>query len=83
MQKDFAEQVGMKPSSLSLMLKGKIKPRLHVALKIEEYTKGEVSRLDLLYPEDSGLGSSSPVKGGTILTHSAREDLLRRHGLLS
>lgn len=80
MQKDFAAQMGIKPSSLSLILQGKIKPRLPVALKIEEFTQGEVSRIDLLYPRDAA--GKDDMHLGTILTHSAREELLRRHGLL-
>lgn len=79
MQKDFAQAMGIKPSSLSLILQGKIRPRLPVALRIEEYTQGEVSRIDLLYPQETSAREDAHL--GTVLTHAAREELLKRHGL--
>lgn len=77
-QKDMAAAIGIKPSSLSMILSGKTKPSLEVASTIEKLTNGEISRMDLLYPEESGPRSTrAQVQPGTIITHPMREKLLR------
>jgi transcriptional regulator with XRE-family HTH domain len=77
-QKDIADQIGMKPSSLSMILSGKTKPSLDVASRIEQITNGEITRMDLLYPEEtSSLPLNTPPRKGTIVTYSLRDKLLK------
>jgi transcriptional regulator with XRE-family HTH domain len=77
-QKDMAETIGIKPSSLSMILSGKTKPSLEVASRIEQITNGEITRMDLLYPEEtSTLPINSPLKKGVILTFDLREKLIK------
>jgi transcriptional regulator with XRE-family HTH domain len=77
-QKDMAEQIGIKPSSLSMILSGKTKPSLEVASKIEMLTHGEITRMDLLYPEEArDRGGKISDRPGTIITHAKRQKLLK------
>lgn len=77
-QKDMAAAIGIKPSSLSMILSGKTKPSLDVASTIEKLTNGEISRMDLLYPgESKPRGMRTPITQGTIVTYPVREKLLR------
>jgi transcriptional regulator with XRE-family HTH domain len=77
-QKDMADTIGIKPSSLSMILSGKTKPSLEVASRIEQITNGEITRMDLLYPDESeALQKTAPPKRGTILSYELREKLLK------
>ena len=63
-QKAAASQLGLSPSYLSEILNGRKKPPLDVARRIEEYTGGEVKRLEILYPAEA----ADPAQGAeTIL----------------
>lgn len=80
-QKDVADQLGLSPSYLSEILNGKKKPPLDVARRIEEYTGGEVRRLEILYPDEAG--DSMPddeiillAPRGTPLTTELRKRIL-------
>jgi len=48
----FAKKLGISPSYLSEIVNLKKVPNPKLAKKIEELTKGKVSRLEVLYPED-------------------------------
>jgi transcriptional regulator with XRE-family HTH domain len=77
-QKDMADTIGIKPSSLSMILSGKTKPSLEVASRIEQITNGEITRMDLLYPDETDtLKKSESSKRGTILSYELREKLLK------
>jgi DNA-binding transcriptional regulator YdaS (Cro superfamily) len=56
-QKKLAEELGLSPSYFSELLSGKRRFNPKLAHKVEKLTKGEVSRMGLLYPE------RSPSKG--------------------
>jgi DNA-binding transcriptional regulator YdaS (Cro superfamily) len=49
-QKAVAKHLGLSQSYFSELLCGKKRVPLELASRIEEYTKGEISRLQLLYP---------------------------------
>lgn len=77
-QKDMAETIGIKPSSLSMILSGKTKPSLEIASRIEQLTNGEITRMDLLYPEETeAMKQTATPKRGTILSYELREKLLK------
>jgi transcriptional regulator with XRE-family HTH domain len=77
-QKDMAATMGIKPSSLSMILSGKTKPSLEIASLMEQITNGEITRLDLLYPGEAGSELKQPnKKNGTILNFELREKLLK------
>ena len=48
----FASEVGFHPSFLYAVMKGEKRIGRKLAIKIEKYTSGEVSRSELLWPED-------------------------------
>jgi DNA-binding transcriptional regulator YdaS (Cro superfamily) len=77
-QKDMALTIGIKPSSLSMILSGKTKPSLEIASLIEKITNGEITRMDLLYPDetDTRQNKSSPRRG-TIVSYELRDKLLK------
>jgi DNA-binding transcriptional regulator YdaS (Cro superfamily) len=51
-QKEMAESLNLSPSYLSEIITGKKKVTPDIARRIEEYSHGEVSRLEVLYPND-------------------------------
>jgi transcriptional regulator with XRE-family HTH domain len=52
-QKKLADELNLSPSYFSELLSGKRRFNPKLAYKVEKLTKGEVSRMDLLYPERS------------------------------
>jgi transcriptional regulator with XRE-family HTH domain len=52
-QKKLAEELGLSPSYFSELLSGKRKFNPKLAYRVEKLTRGEVSRMVLLYPERS------------------------------
>ena len=50
-QKDIAEVIHLKPASVSHKITGKRKWSTKDAILIEKFTKGMVSRMDILYPD--------------------------------
>ena len=52
--KELAELFEVDQSYITYLLSGKRKPSPILAKKIERVTKGAVTRLELLYPEQSG-----------------------------
>jgi transcriptional regulator with XRE-family HTH domain len=49
-QKEFAEMIGVAPSTVYRVITGRTRPKLDVAKRIEILTDGEVSRWSVLYP---------------------------------
>lgn len=49
-QREFADMIGVAPSTVYRVMTGKTRPKLDVAKRIEILTKGEVSRWSVLYP---------------------------------
>jgi transcriptional regulator with XRE-family HTH domain len=49
-QKEFADMIGVAPSTIYRVITGKTRPKLDVARRIELSTSGEVSRWSVLYP---------------------------------
>jgi DNA-binding transcriptional regulator YdaS (Cro superfamily) len=54
----IASDLGLSPSYLSEVMTGKKKVTPDIARRIEEYTHGEVTRLEVLYPKDVEIESS-------------------------
>lgn len=52
-RKKFADLIGTKKSYINLLACNASRPSPELALKIEQATNGEVTRLELLYPNDS------------------------------
>jgi len=50
-QVSFSRQIGISHIYLNAIIHGRRNPSPAVALKIEEATGGEVTRMELLYPE--------------------------------
>jgi DNA-binding transcriptional regulator YdaS (Cro superfamily) len=55
----IASDLGLSPSYLSEVMTGKKKVTPDIARRIEEYTNGEVTRLEVLYPQDIELENSN------------------------
>lgn len=53
-KKAFAETVGIDPGHLHSILRGRRRPSVKLARKIEEATDGKVTKEELLFPEDFG-----------------------------
>ena len=71
MQKIAADDLGISRSLFSDIAKERRRPTPEMAKLIEDYTHGEVNRLELLYPqEDFGA-----IAKGTPLTHEYRKKL--------
>jgi transcriptional regulator with XRE-family HTH domain len=51
-QKEFADMIGVAPSTVYRVITGKTRPKLDIAKKIETLTNGEVSRWSVLYPRE-------------------------------
>ncbi|MEK7339172.1 MAG: helix-turn-helix transcriptional regulator [Candidatus Rhabdochlamydia sp.] len=51
-KKDFAEKLGISRGHLQHILSGTKNPSVKLAKKIEEETRGKVSKAELLFPED-------------------------------
>jgi DNA-binding transcriptional regulator YdaS (Cro superfamily) len=50
---EFAEAIGCQQSHVSLIANRKRKPSPNLALAIEQATKGQVTRMELLYPDST------------------------------
>ena len=50
-QRNLAKTVGVHYIHLNAVLRGRVRPSPSLALRIEEATDGQVTRMELLYPE--------------------------------
>ena len=50
-QQCFAERVGIHQSTVSRILNNTFRPSPELALKIEQATGGQVTRMEILYPQ--------------------------------
>jgi DNA-binding transcriptional regulator YdaS (Cro superfamily) len=50
---ELAKVIGCQQSHVSLIANGKRKPSPELALAIEQATNGQVTRMELLYPDSS------------------------------
>ena len=53
-RKDFAELIGTTKNYLNLLACGQRRPSPELALRIEQATGGAVTRMELLYPQETG-----------------------------
>jgi DNA-binding transcriptional regulator YdaS (Cro superfamily) len=51
-KKDFALKIGVSREHIHAMISGKRQPSPKLAKKIQDATKGEVTKEELLFPED-------------------------------
>jgi DNA-binding transcriptional regulator YdaS (Cro superfamily) len=56
----FARRLGVSKSTITLLMQGARRPSPTLALRIEQATGGAVTRMELLYPDES----QSPRIGG-------------------
>jgi transcriptional regulator with XRE-family HTH domain len=82
-QNKLAKSLGMSPSYLSEILSGKRRINPKLAQRIEDVSKGEVSRMELLYPYDGSIAKPKTLpaprlflKRGSPLTPKMRERVL-------
>lgn len=82
-QKEVAAQMGLSPSYLSEILTGKRRATTAFARRIEDFTQGEVTRMEVLYPGDAALpgGNAEPPLAqfspkGSPLTETLRLKVL-------
>jgi hypothetical protein len=82
-QKEMAENLNLSTSYLSEIVTGKKKATPDIARRIEEYSHGEVTRLEILYPNDGAHVNGTPahtpdlfVTRGSPLTSELRRTLL-------
>ncbi len=77
-QREVADAMGISRSLMCDIVKGKRRPTPEMAKKIEQYTKGMVNRLEMLYPGEEFPYLAKSTRGGTILTHDARRKILSK-----
>jgi transcriptional regulator with XRE-family HTH domain len=82
-QKQMAEELGISKSYLSELLSGKRNFSPKIAQRIEEFSKGEVSRMELLFPPEADIKNKSLfnsqymiIERGSPLTPDMREKVL-------
>lgn len=75
-QKELSYDLNMRQATLSMILSGKQMVKTDLAAKIEEYTSGEVTRMEMLYPESCR--DEIDLSLGTPLTRSLQKDILNR-----
>ena len=82
-QKKLAQDLAMSQSYLSEILSGKRKINTRLAKRIEDISKGEVSRMELLYPKDNVISKHKPhtekhmfLERGSPLSQEMREKVL-------
>jgi transcriptional regulator with XRE-family HTH domain len=75
-QKELSYDLNIRQATLSMILSGKQMAKPDLAAKIEEYTAGEVTRMDMLYPES--YNDEIDLSLGTPLTRSLQKDILSR-----
>lgn len=63
--KDFAGILKIPPTYLSQIIIGYRRPSPELAAKIEQATGGQVSRLELLYPEKQGVADKRTKHGAS------------------
>ena len=51
--RDLADLLGVTPACISQIIGGSRRPSPDLALKIEQATDGQVTRIELLYPDHS------------------------------
>jgi DNA-binding transcriptional regulator YdaS (Cro superfamily) len=71
-QKKLADELGLSPSYFSELLSGKRRFNPKLSRKVEELTKGEVSRMELLYPDQESphMSEHEYVQPGFLLRGS-------------
>jgi len=77
LQKDVADAIGVSRSLFSDLVKEKRRATPEMAKMIEEFTKGEVSRLEMMYPGEDIVQN----RRGTPLTFEIRRQVLAKVAL--
>ncbi len=75
-QKELSYDLNIRQATLSMILSGKQMAKTDLAAKIEEYTSGEVTRMEMLYPES--YRDEIDLSLGTPLTRSLQKNILNR-----
>ena len=82
LQRDVAEILGISPSYLSEIVTRKKRPAPELAKKIENLTENQVTRIELMYPEElQGVSGDKNSAQGTPLTWEKRKELVDKYDM--